>query len=333
MISTLIGILILVAVAVLFGFLARRAWGSKRWLIKFPGVILAGLLTLVLALVAIVATIGFVRLYVPVGNPVASVKVAGTPEQIARGEKFAQFCAACHSSTRKPPLAGGKDNFAQIPNGPSFGKVYPPNLTPAGELKDWSDGEIIRAIREGVHKSGRPLLVMPTRGFRELSDDDVQAIVAYLRSMPATKHNADTDANTNEGNLLAALFSGAGILPYFAQPPITKPIASPPPGANLENGRYLARVIPCRECHGEDYGGRQPAAIGPPAGPNLTVLVQKWSEADYVKTIRTGVDPSGHSLDPDKMVWKEISAFATDDELKAIYMYLKSLPVVQTPAK
>lgn len=333
MIGTLIGILILVAVAVLFGFLAGRAWGSKRWFIKFPGVILAGLLMLVFALGAIVATIGFVRLYVPVGNPVANVKVAGTLEQIARGEKFAQFCASCHSSTRKPPLAGGAVNFAQIPNGPSLGKMIPPNLTPAGELKDWSDGEIIRAIREGVHKSGRSLLIMPTEGFKELSDDDVQAIVAYLRSMPATKHSADTDANTNEGNLLAALFIGAGIAPNSAQPPITKPIASPPPGANLENGKYLARVLPCLECHGQDYGGRQPAGFGPPAGPNLTVLVSKWSEADFVKTIRTGVDPTGHALDPDKMLWKEISAFATDDELKAIYMYLKSLPPIEKPAK
>ena len=64
--------------------------------------------------------------------------------------------------------------------GPPVGTLYGANLTPAGEIKDWSDGEIIRAIREGVHKTGRSLIIMPSEVFRHLSDVDVQAIVAYF---------------------------------------------------------------------------------------------------------------------------------------------------------
>jgi hypothetical protein len=108
------------------------------------------LLTILLAIVIVVAAIGLYKLYAPQANPVATVKVAGTSEQIARGAKFAAICAGCHSTTGKPPLDCSAQDF--ISGGPPFGSLYAPNLTPAGEVRDWSDGEIIRAIREGVHK-------------------------------------------------------------------------------------------------------------------------------------------------------------------------------------
>ena len=60
----------------------------------------------------------------------------------------------------------------------------------------------------------------------------------------------------------------------------------------------------------------------------VTALVPKWSEADFIKTIRTGVDPTGHTLNPDQMPYKEISTFATDDDLKAIYAYVHGLPTL-----
>ncbi len=62
-------------------------------------------------------------------------------------------------------------------------------------------------------------------------------------------------------------------------------------------------------------------------------LVPTWSEADFVKTIRTGVDPTGHSLNPDAMPWKEISTFGADDDLRAIYAYLHALTPIEKPAK
>ena len=61
MIGNLFGLVILLALVLLFGWLAKRAWGAKRWFVKFPGVILAGLLTLVIAAVFVVAGIGFVK--------------------------------------------------------------------------------------------------------------------------------------------------------------------------------------------------------------------------------------------------------------------------------
>jgi hypothetical protein len=168
MIDNLIAIVVLVALVLLFAWLARRAWRARNAIVKWVGVVLAGLLTLVLALATIVAVIGFYKLYAPAGNPVANVKVQGTPDQIARGQKFANICAGCHSTTTALPLDGGNQNFVE-----GLGTLFAPNLTPGGPLKDWSDGEIIRATREGVHQTGRPLIVMPSETFRYFSDGDV----------------------------------------------------------------------------------------------------------------------------------------------------------------
>jgi len=67
-----------------------------------------------------------------------------------------------------------------------MGMLYAPNLTPSGNIKDWTGGEVVRAIREGVHKDGRSLLIVPSGDFKNMSEEDVKALVAYLRSQPAT---------------------------------------------------------------------------------------------------------------------------------------------------
>ena len=83
------------------------------------------------------------------------------------------------------PLIGGLDLGKDSPA--PVGNIVSLNLTPAGELKDWSDGEIMRALRNGAHKNGRPLL-MPINRLRSLSDDDMQSVIACLRSQPAVQN-------------------------------------------------------------------------------------------------------------------------------------------------
>jgi mono/diheme cytochrome c family protein len=323
MIGTIVGLLVLLVLVVLFGWLAKRAWGSKSAIVKWPGVILTGLLTLVFLLVFVLALMGTLKLYAPGGSAAASVKVAGTPEQLARGAKLAGICVGCHSTAAKFPLDGSKDDFLVGPDTPPIGSIYPPNLTPAGEIKDWTDGEIIRAIREGIHKNGRALVIMPSEDFHSFSDADVQALVAYLRSQPATPNKPQNDTPSNSLNLLGTLFIGGGLFPTAVQAPITQPIVAPPEGTTAEYGKYLVDITGCRGCHGADLAGGAPG-FGP-IGPNLTVLLPKWSEADFIKAIRTGVDPTGKALDPEQMPWKEYSAFASDNDLKAYFAYLHGL--------
>ena len=311
---------IVVLLLLVFGFLAFRSWRAKRMLWKLLGGIVFTLLTLVSLLVLVGAIAGFAKLNQSYNttNPVPNIKVQGTAEQIARGEKFANFCANCHGNHGNLPLSG--QDFTEG-GGPPFGTLFAPNLTPAGDLKNWSDGEIVRAIREGVHKNGRSLVIMPSDIFHNMSDADVQSIVAYLRSTPAVT----PDTPVNNLNIIGALF--VNVVPAQThQAAITQPIVAPPAGTTADYGTYLVNVIGCRQCHGPDLaGGVADPNGGPPAGPNLTVLVPKWSEAEFMKTIRTGTDPTGKQLNPDEMPWKNISAFASDDDLKAMFAYLKNL--------
>jgi mono/diheme cytochrome c family protein len=311
-----VAVLVLLA---LFVWLFLRSLGSKRAILKWVGLILTGLLSLVLVVVFVAAVLGTLKLNTNYGadHPAANLKVAGTPEQVKRGEQIAQICG-CHMNQKTLELSG--NNFLEG-GGPPLGTLYARNLTPGGELKDWTDGEIVRAIREGVHKSGRSLIIMPAEIFKHMSDDDVQSVVAYLRSVPAIT----PDAPANNLNLAGALF--LNIAPFqTVQPHITQPVTAPARSTSAEYGKYVTTII-CIGCHGENLAGGTPG--GAPVGPNLTAIVPKWSEADFVKVIRTGMGPDGSKVS-EQMPWEEISRFATDDDLKALYNYLHSLPTLPT---
>jgi cytochrome c553 len=314
----ILGVMALVLLIAGFTWLAFRARRAKRTLVKWGGLGLAGLLAAACSVALVVALAGFYKLsHTPYHYTVSEIKVAGTPEQLARGAKFLSVCASCHSPSGKPPLVG--QNFSE--GGPPIGTLYAPNLTPAGEIKDWSDGEIIRAIREGVHRSGRPLLIMPSEFFRNLSDADVQAIVAALRAQPATS----AVSPSTRLNVLGALFIGAGMFPTTAQKPITGPIVAPAEGASVEYGEYLVSFLACRFCHGENLTGGTPGKKFPPAGPDLRHIVSRWSEEGFIRTFRTGVDPVQHTLTK-AMPWEMYAGFASDDDLRAIHAYLVSRP-------
>lgn len=321
----LLNLIVLVALAllvILFGWLTRHAWRIRRAILKWVSVIFAGLATLALLLLLVLGMIGYAKLYLPQNYPVAGFQVAKTPEQIARGEKLAHICETCHSSTGQFPLDGGARNFVG-----ALGSFYAPNLTPGGPLKDWSDGEIIRAIREGVAANGRALYIMPVENFHFLSDADAQSIVAFLRSQTAVDHNAPA----NEFGPIGMFLVGGSVFPNSAQPPITQPIIAPPMSAPMDYGNYLVEISACRSCHGADLaGGTSPYT---PIGPNLTAFVPRWSQADFIKTIQTGVDPTGHELKPDQMPWKLYANMYSVDELKTIYAYLHSLPLIDKSAK
>lgn len=309
-------VLILVLVVLLFGWLAWRAWHARRGWLKWIGGILSSLVTLLLVFLLAVILLGFYRMNVsPYRYTDTGVKVDLTPEQIALGERYANGCADCHSSTGSPPLDGSKDNFLE--GGPPMGVLYAPNLTPGGKLKDWTDAEIIRAIREGVDKDGRPLFIMPSQAFHALSDSDVAAVVAYLRSQPAV----DRVLPDRQFTVLAALMIGAGMAPASPQPPITGPVIAPEPGT-VAYGEYLSHALGCRDCHGPNLEGGQPG-MGP-VGPNLTLIVPTWTEENFINLFRKGTGPGGSPVSED-MPWKTYGKIFTDDQLKDIYSYMHGL--------
>ena len=330
----IIGVLILIVFIALFGFLSIRVWKSKLAFLKWAGVFITGLLTLVLAALLVLALVGFYKLNTQYDNPVAMIQVVGTPERIARGEQLANICLSCHAPGDQLPLSGS--NFGEKFDMPPLGTLYAPNLTPSGNIQDWTDGEVIRAIREGVHKDGRSLLIMPSESYQNMSDDDVQALVAYLRSQPGT--GAPTP--NNELNVLGAIFMNLSDF-RTAQQPVGN-VAAPQPGT-AENGKYLVDIIGCSDCHGAQLQGKlETGQPGPPAGPNLTLIVPQWTEEQFMVFFNTGMLPGGGQVpiltlksgfSEPRMPWTMVRAATTDAELKAMYAYLHSLPVVESPTK
>lgn len=312
------GVAVLVAIALLGYWLATRANRIRRpflkWLALAPSLLLAS----VGVVLFVAALVGYWRINYPGGRPAASsAKVEITPARVARGQQLTAVCGECHSTKLGGPLHG-HDFFED--GGPPVGTIYAPNLTPAGEIRTWTDGELIRAIREGIHKSGRSLAIMPSKAFHNMSDEDVQSIVAYLRSQPP---QGDASPPTKL-NVVGALFFGLGVAETSAQPAITHPVVAPPRAATAAYGKYLVTIADCASCHGDDLGGRAPRLPGPPAAPNIKSIVSAWPEDGFVRTFRTGVDPANHTLLP-QMPWRSVANFASDDDLRAIYAYLRTL--------
>lgn len=309
-----LGLAIVVVLILVFGFLAFRSWRAKRLWVKLAGGIPSTLLALIFAAAFGISLNGYSKLNTVHPNPVREVTIVSTPALIAQGEKFARTCAGCHSSNGDLPLGG--QNFGE--GGPPVGTLWAPNLTPV-HFKDWTDGEIIRAVREGVHKNGRSLIIMPSAAFHNLSDEDAQALVAYLRSQPEVL----PDTPPREINLVGSLLIG-GVMPpevFSVQPPLTQPVVAPPPGVTAEYGRYITS-LGCQDCHGATLEGGVETGNGAPAGPSLIAFANQVSEADFVKTLRTGVKPDGTPLSAD-MPWKDLEKLS-DDDFRAIYIYLKS---------
>jgi cytochrome c553 len=286
-------------------------------LLRIVGFLLVGLVVVVLVGAGGVWANAQRRMTQTHSNPVQNVKGERTPEQIARGHYLVSSmagCVGCHATdpfVERPVMDGKPFEVGPIAS------LYAPNLTPGGGLEDWSDGEVVRAIREGISKDGRALMLMPSENYRYLSDQDVQAIVAYLRSQPAVAK----DSPPRSLKPLGIALVGAGIFPLNNQQP-TGNVSSPPPGPTVAYGEHLTQISGCTTCHGAALDG-QNIPQGPPPGPNLRI-VKGWTEEQFFRTMREGVDPSGHRL-TDEMPWREY-ARGTDDDLRALYVYLKSLP-------
>jgi mono/diheme cytochrome c family protein len=252
-------------------------------------------------------------------NPVQDITVERSPEAIARGRYLVSAlpgCVGCHSSNpgAEQPVLDGHP-FTEVT---ALVSVVAPNLTPGGPLQNWTDGEIVRAIREGVAKDGHALLLMPSDEYRLLPDEDVRSIVAYLRSSePVITHDASPRSMTMLGTMLV----GAGLFSLSDQPSVPE-VTAPPRGPTAEYGAHLADTASCRVCHGPALDAEN-VRPGPPPGPNLRV-VKGWTEQQFIRAMREGIDPSGKRLS-DAMPWRQYGR-GTDDDLRALYQYLKSLP-------
>lgn len=320
MLGNILSLLVLMALAVVCGFLTWRTFKFRPAILKWLAVVPAGLLTLLFALLTIVVAKGLWTFYAPYPVPEAHVTVVASAEQISRGEHIATvMCATCHSTNLDLPLSGG--NNLSDDAGLPLGDLYAPNITTAGVIRNFSDDDLWRILRTGVDPRGR-LTFMAGVPASKLSDEDAVAVLAYLR------HSAAIEKQTPPINfsVLLALFAGAGLVQATARSAIN-PISAPPKAVSKEYGEYWVGLLDCRGCHGPTLSGDAPPP-SPPGAANITLIVPNWTRDEFFQTMRTGTDKTGHRINP-PMPWRSIGKL-DDVELAALYEYLHGLsPIVK----
>src|ERR1700753_4347061 len=193
-----------IATTALLGWSSFRAWRSKNRFLKWGGVTLTALLSVIAAAITALMILGLFKVHAR-SAPRVDIKVAGTPEQIQRGQAIADsFCGGCHTITGT--LTGGRDLGEDLPL--RMGSFMSAKLSPSGEIGRWADGDVFRAIRTSVDPDGRWLVIMSYPNAGKLSDDDTKAVIAYLRSLPAA--GKPTPSPHDRLNLLGLAMLGAG---------------------------------------------------------------------------------------------------------------------------
>jgi mono/diheme cytochrome c family protein len=288
-----------------------------RKVVRWLGLALGGLLSLVILTSVVLGVTGGARLHQTRDIQAEAITIPDDEAALARGEHLVEvMCAgSCH----------GDDLSGQVMfESPVVGAIYTANITVVGQTH--TDADLVRAIRHAVGQDGRQLVFMPAEMFVHLSAEDLGAVIGYLKTVPPVEHVVPEPRLTFLGRILLAMglfgevFSAEYIdhdQPFPAMPVI---------GANVEYGEYLARL--CAICHGADLAGGQPVfdPQSPPA-PSLTAggRLALYSEDGFIQTLRTGVTPYNYELDPLFMPWEDFGRL-DDDELRAIWLYLQSLP-------
>jgi mono/diheme cytochrome c family protein len=215
------------------------------------------------------------------------------------------------------PLPGTPENF----------HIKTPNITGgAGSVvKGYNEADWVRAIRHGVTPTGRPLFIMPSEDFNRMSDVDLAALVAYVRSLPPVTGGP---AEIHVPAMVKAVY-GANIMKDAAEKIDHRRPPSPavPVAATVEHGAYVAHM--CMGCHRSSFEGG-PIAGGPPDWPPAADLTPGHAMARYdtaekfIAMMRTGKRPDGSEVSK-VMPFMALRNF-NDTDLQAMYLYFKSLP-------
>jgi hypothetical protein len=243
-----------------------------------------------------------------------------TCSALARGRHLVDAVAGCSTSDcHGADLAGGR----RVDFGP-LGFASGPNITMGNLGATYSDGELARLIRHGIKKDGRSVLFMPVQDFGWLPDEDVAAIVSYLRSAPAV----DRESAGSKVAALGKVLDRRGLIVFDVARRIDHDHFEPPPAPapNVDYGRFLVRG--CTGCHGGHLsGGPIPGAPASFATPsNLTPDASglgTWAYDDFDRALTTGVSKDGKKLDP----FMPYEAYGKLDDLEkhALWSYLRSV--------
>jgi mono/diheme cytochrome c family protein len=307
---------------------------GKR-ILKFLGWTAATIASLALLFVLVV----LVRVNRKFDAPYPEIRASRDPEVIARGRSIAYgpgHCVNCHTANVEvdsiragamPLLAGG--HLFALP----LGNIYSANLTPDVRtgIGRYTDAQIARVLRYSVMPDGRA--TMPFMQFHNLSDEDLTAVISFLRSQKPVRRAVPEHELT---------FVGKAVVAFLIKPagPRGTPLKqTPPEEPTVERGEYVANSVGgCAECHtkrnlidgsyaGERFAGGMEFDAGddkiivsPNLTPSKTGRITSWSEDQFVGRFGAGVGiPHTH------MPWRQFQRMSETD-VRAIYRYLRTLP-------
>jgi mono/diheme cytochrome c family protein len=303
-----------------------------------------GLLIAAVILVAVALTaVGWEVVLGPKARPVSSTPFEVTDARLARGKYLVEgpmHCFLCHSehdvTTPEYPVIQSKKGAGWRMPIAELNYISARNITPDVEtgIGSWSDDEIARAIREGVRKDGTALFpLMPYLDFATLDDEDVKAIVVYLRTIPPVRN-------------VVAKRQLPGPLEYLVNTmpqPITAPQPSHPSGTPAERGKYLVTLAGCGACHTASVDGEPLPGLAFGGGEHFSDLatstdlvsmnitpdpsgIAHYDEAFLKQTLRTG-RVGGRILN--HVMPFEWFRNMTDEDIGDIWAYLQTI----TPVK
>jgi len=304
-------------------------------------------LTGVIALVIIVL-LSYIKLALPNVDPAPNLKVEITNEKIERGKYLANhvmLCVDCHSTRDWSSFSGPLIKGTEGKGGEVFdqklgfpGKYTAPNITPF-HLKNWTDGEIFRAITSGVSKDGRALFsIMPYQHYGQLDKNDIEAVIAYIRTLNPIEHEVEAPQSDFPMNFIINTFPEK---PEFSN--------TPQHADKINYGKYMITAAGCMDCHtkqdkgkfvGEFYAGgfdfklsNGSMVTSANITPDKATGIGNWTKEQFVERFKlyannytnTKVNTGEFQT---IMPWMMYSGMNTED-LEAIYAYLQTLPPVK----
>ncbi|WP_324670826.1 c-type cytochrome [Hymenobacter sp. GOD-10R] len=297
--------------------------------------------------VVVLAVIGFVVWVQARGIPTydkptaSTVAVAATPERLELGRSLVlASCNDCHMNKKNNKLSG--QQMLDTPK--EFGSLYSANITQDKDhgIGNWTDGEVIALLRTGIGRDGRYRIIMPH--FVHMSDEDVNSVVAFLRSDHQWVQADATPTHAQEPSLLVKTLVNTVMKPT---PMPTKAVVAPAPTDQLAYGRYLVvGRYQCFECHSKSFetnnalepeksegylgGGNHLLDVNGVdiVSRNLTgdsgTGIGDWNAGDFTKAVKFGMSPNGPLHAP-------MPKYSTmsDGDAAAIFAYLQSIPKIK----
>jgi mono/diheme cytochrome c family protein len=282
---------------------------------------------IVLAIVVLVAVGFYIKVYFSTESRM-NKHYAVSPQQLsfdpndstllAEGQRLitTKGCDDCHGQD-----LGGKVFI----DDPALGFLVARNLTKGkgGLPSDYNTTDWLLALKHGIRKNGKPLLFMPSHEYTLLTEQDMSSIIAYCSQLP----NIDRELPASAIGPVGRILTDIGKLPLLPVEMIDHDrvlVKQVKAEVSIEYGQYLS--IACQGCHRPNMKGGEPVAPGFPVVADISATGNpgKWTDEQFMSTLRTGTTPEGKTLKPTEMPWTMTKAYS-DTELKALHLYLKSM--------